>query len=219
MMLWLASTSPRRRALLSLGGWDFQVQPAHVDETVQPGELAAVYVERLALEKARRVTPHASPGDIVIAADTTVLDGEHILGKPATPHEATAMLRSLRARPHQVSSALVVLRLPDGFGQAEVCCQDLVTTTVWMRDYSDPEIETYVASGDPMDKAGAYAIQHAGFRPVERLQGCYTNVVGLPLCRLARLLAVLGAPPVTPLTWACFFNGGQQCSFPSEQIL
>lgn len=205
--------------LLSLGGWVFRVQPADVDESELPGEAPQAHVLRLAHSKARRVAEQAEPGDLVVAADTTVADGKRIFGKPADHQEARSMLRSLRGREHQVYTALVVLRLPDQLGHSEIWAQDVVQTGVHMRDYSDAEIEAYIHTNDPMDKAGAYAIQHPVFHPVERLSGCYTNVVGLPICRLARFLSVLGLPASQPLPGRCVEKGYpddyMKCDFPA----
>ena len=196
-MLVLASNSPRRRQLLALG-WKFQVIPAEVDERPLPGEQPKDYVLRLAEGKAR-VAGSRSPRDaIVIAADTTVVDGTDILGKPVDNHQAQAMLHRLRGRSHQVYTALALLRIADGALLTDWC-----RTDVPMRDYSDQEMLAYIATGDPLDKAGAYAIQHNGFKPVEHLEGCYANVMGLPLCHLTRTLEKLGAHPETDLPQTC----------------
>ena len=196
-MLILASNSPRRKQLLSLGGWDFQVIPAEIDETPLPGENPREYVLRLAREKARQVALRIAESDslvslddttsLVIAADTTVALEGNILGKPADAGEAAAMLWQLRGRTHQVYTALAILRLRDSALLSQVC-----TTDVPMRPYNQEEMLAYIATGDPFDKAGAYAIQHADFHPVEELQGCYTNVMGLPMCLLARQLRDFG---------------------------
>jgi len=183
MKLILASNSPRRRQLLALLGWDFQVVPAEVDESTREGESPSDYVRRLAESKARVVSAKAASDAIIIAADTTVVDGDEILGKPVDGPDAERMLRQLRGRNHQVLSALAVIRVAD-----EELCVDCCVTDVPMRDYDNAEIQAYIASGDPMDKAGAYAIQHAGFHPVESLVECYANVVGLPLCHLTRTM-------------------------------
>jgi septum formation protein len=185
-VLVLASNSPRRRELLALTGWTFEVRPAEVDERPRPGEPPADYVLRLAEGKARAVASGLSksgPDRLILAADTIVtLDGQ-LLGKPASPAEAAGMLRQLRGRSHQVCSGLALLRFSDGMLRTDFCVTD-----VPMRTYTDREIETYVASGDPLDKAGAYAIQHAGFHPVENFSGCFASVMGLPLCHLQRSL-------------------------------
>ncbi|MEN8172814.1 MAG: Maf family protein [Chloroflexota bacterium] len=187
MNLILASNSPRRRQLLSLFGWEFKVVPADVDESTREDEPPADYVRRLAAAKARAVGAQVGADGIIIAADTTVVDGAEILGKPVDAADAERMLNQLRGRSHQVLSALAVLRAADGRLLVD-CCH----TEVPMRDYDDAEMQNYIGSGDPMDKAGAYAIQHTGFHPVEKLSGCYANVVGLPLCHLTRTLGALG---------------------------
>ena len=209
-MLILASNSPRRKQLLTLGGWAFSCAAAPVDESVLPGEAPEAYVRRLAEAKARAALdrePGLPAEALVVAADTTVVDGEQILGKPVDPAEAQQMLRQLRDRRHQVYTGLAVLRAGDG--QLHL---DAVVTDVWMRDYSDAEMQAYIASGDPLDKAGAYAIQHAEFNPVARLDGCAANVVGLPVCRLAQAIEALGGAPASPLVQRCLAEGRQGCA-------
>ena len=171
-----------------------------------PGEQPKEYVLRLAEEKARAAAGDAPVDALVIAADTTVVDGSEILGKPADAVQAEAMLRRLRGGSHLVYTALAVLRPADGKLLTD-CCR----TEVPMRDYSDEEITAYIATGDPLDKAGAYAIQHDGFRPVERLWGCYANVMGLPLCHLVRTLEKTGAIPETDIPQACQAALGYDC--------
>lgn len=188
--LLLASQSPRRKRLLALAGWAFRAAPADLDERLRPGEAPRGYVERLAESKARAAIPRATTEGFVVGADTIVVDEGEILGKPADPDEAEATLRRLRGRRHEVYTALTVFRLADRARAADVC-----VTAVPMRPYTDAEMRTYIATGDPFDKAGGYAIQHSGFRPVTGLDGCHANVVGLPLCLLARLLQDLGHPP------------------------
>ncbi len=197
-MLVLASNSPRRRQLMALGGWTFTLIPAEVDESPLPGEQPKEYVLRLAESKARAAAVGAPEAALVVAADTTVVDGSEILGKPADARQAEAMLRRLRGRSHQVYTGLAVLRCTDGWLLTDWC-----RTEVPMRDYSDEEMSAYIASGDPMDKAGAYGIQHNGFRPVERLWGCYANVMGLPLCHLVRSLEKVGIAQETDVPQAC----------------
>ena len=184
----LASASPRRQTLLELLGMPFTVRAAEVDEAPRPGEPPEVTARRLSQEKARAVAQTLSAG-LVLAADTlVVLDGE-ILGKPADPAAATAMLRRLRGRAHQVLSAFTLIDAASRREHTEV-----VATRVWMRNYSEAEIAAYVASGDPMDKAGAYAIQDPEFAPVARLEGCPASVMGLPLCRVDRALRAWRVP-------------------------
>lgn len=200
----LASNSPRRRQLLGLTGLDFRIHAADVDETPLDGESADQYVQRLAASKARAVGAWVSPDSVVIAADTTVVDGNQILGKPVDDQDAARMLRQLRGRTHQVYTAIAVLWDSDLVLE---CCG----TDVPMRDYSDAEMQAYIESGDPMDKAGAYAIQHPGFHPVENLQGCYANVVGLPLCHLARALRKFEIELAANFPLACQSTIGYEC--------
>lgn len=198
MHILLASNSPRRRELLSLTGWDFQIRPAQVDESPLPGETGDRYVLRLSESKARAVASQSSEAQLVVAADTTVVDHGEILGKPRDARQAVIMLERLRGRIHQVYTAVSALDL-----QADVLLTDLCCTDVPMRDYRDEEIHTYVSSGDPLDKAGAYAIQHAGFHPVEGLRGCFANVMGLPLCHLTRTLRKFGIQPAQDVPQTC----------------
>lgn len=179
----LASNSPRRKQLLALGNWEFQVTVADVDESQHPGESPGEYVMRLAETKARVSAQKVSPDSLLIAADTAVVDGNDILGKPVDEDDALRMLKRLRGHTHQVYTGLALLRGRDGRALT-----DLTITNVPMRNYSDDELRTYVKTGDPLDKAGAYAIQHQGFHPVENMTGCYASVMGLPLCRLTYLL-------------------------------
>lgn len=178
----LASRSPRRRALMKLLGLPFEVHAADIDERNGRGEHPAALVARLSRGKALAVAA-CTVERTVIGADTIVTLDEELLAKPADPVEAAAMLRRLRDRAHQVYSGVTVCP-PDG----RTPLTGVVESTVWMRDYAADEIATYVASGSPLDKAGAYGIQDACFHPVARLQGCYASVMGLPLCELARLL-------------------------------
>jgi septum formation protein len=196
--LLLASNSPRRRELLALTGWPFSIQAVDIDESTKPGEPPADYVARLAESKARAAGQDSRPGGIILAADTTVADGDIILGKPADDAEARFMLRSLRGREHKVFTAISVFDPKSGR-----LMNDLCATSVWMRDYSDEEIETYIASGDPFDKAGGYAIQNPVFHPVERIDGCYACVVGLPVCHVVRALAQFGFETQRDLSAAC----------------
>jgi len=192
----LASNSPRRRQLLALANWNFAVSVADVDESVHTNESPADYVLRLAETKARAVK--ADPGQLVLAADTTVVDGTKILGKPDDDAEAIKMLIQLRGRTHQVYTGIALLRVNDG-----LLLTDLCVTDVPMRDYSNDEIQSYVATGDPLDKAGAYAIQHAEFSPVARMEGCYASVMGLPLCHVTRVMRKMGVEPNTEVPLNC----------------
>ena len=172
---------------MALGDWTFNVSVSDVDETQRPGEAPGDYVLRLAEAKARAAIPQAA-GEIIVAADTTVVNGDMLLGKPADAAEAVAMLKQLRGHKHQVYTGLAVLDASTGN-----LLMDLCVTDVPMRDYSDVEITRYVETRDPLDKAGAYAIQHDKFHPVVGLAGCFASVMGLPLCHLLRLLDRLGA--------------------------
>ncbi|MBN1483347.1 MAG: septum formation protein Maf [Chloroflexia bacterium] len=175
----LASKSPRRQELLGRLGLDWVVRTQELDEHPQPGEIPETMVRRLARSKAAAVDLH--PGEIVIAADTiVVLEGE-LMGKPGDAAEARHMLQALRGRPHDVLTGLALRRA----GELWV---EVVPARVYMRSYSDAEIAAYVASGAPMDKAGAYGVQDRPFEPVRRLEGCGMAVVGLPLCRLVQAL-------------------------------
>ena len=197
-ILILASNSPRRKQLLALGGWAFNVAVADVDESQLPGEKPGDYVLRLAESKARNSARNAPDGSIVIAADTSVVDREDILGKPVDADDAVHMLKRLRGHTHQVYTGLALLRVSDSR-----LLTDLSVTDVPMRNYSDEELYAYVQTGDPLDKAGAYAIQHPDFHPVENLTGCFASVMGLPLCHLTHLLGKLDIAPN--------FEVGTQC--------
>jgi MAF protein len=214
--LYLASNSPRRRELLALGGWQYCLLPAQVDETPVPGEDGVEYVKRVAKSKAYSTANQVSVDSVIIAADTAVIDrgksgNIQIFGKPRDQNEASAILQNLRGHTHQVHTAISILRTLD-----DTLLSDLCTTDVPMRNYSDEEIATYIASGDPMDKAGAYAIQHPGFHPVEKLEGCFANVMGLPLCHLTRTLVKLEITPLVDIPRACQTTLGYDCPVYSQ---
>ena len=194
----LASNSPRRRALLGLFQQPFQVIPADIDETEYPGEAPGEYVSRLAKTKAEVVSQRFSHAGLIIAADTTVADGDEILGKPVDPADASRMLQQLRGRNHQVYTAIALMVPEKG-----ILAQELCLSQVPMRNYSDEEIEIYVQSDDPMDKAGSYAIQNKGFHPVEDFKGCFASVMGFPACHLARSLEKIGLMPAIKIDSAC----------------
>ena len=218
-----------------MGGWTFHIDPADVDESRLPGEAPAAYVLRLAEEKARACAECSQSGQIMIGADTAVVDGDEILGKPADPADAVRMLAQLRGRVHQVYTGLALFRPPSESNDSsrwelsqrrepnnplgrlpdrhpsDNLITDLCVTDVPMRNYTDAEIEAYVATGDPLDKAGAYAIQHPGFHPVERMAGCYASVMGLPLCHLTRSLRKLGFQPQTDISAACQAHLSYDC--------
>lgn len=181
----LASNSPRRKELFSLFGLPFSILPADIDETRNHEETPNDYVRRLACEKAQKVASENQ--GLIIAADTIVADGSVLLGKPADEAQARQMLQQLRGRVHQVYTGIALVDTITHETFSDVC-----RTDVLMRAYSDEEIEAYIETGDPMDKAGAYAIQHPDFRPVEQLSDCYACVMGLPICNLAVGLKKLG---------------------------
>lgn len=178
-MLVLASKSPRRREILTNAGIPFVVRPADVPEIRRPDETAAVYAARLAREKAAAAP--AAPDEIVLGADTLVLLDGHILEKPADPGDARRMLRLLSGQWHTVLTA-VCLRSGGRMTEASE------STRVHFVELSGGEIEAYVDSGEPADKAGAYAIQGLASRFIDRVEGCYFNVVGLPIALVYRLL-------------------------------
>ncbi len=192
----LASNSPRRRELLTLTGWTFSVSPADIDETPRVGENSFDYVSRLSREKAHACREQRA--DVILAADTIVVDGEELLGKPAYRSDAFRMLRKLRGHEHRVMTAVAILDRTTGRVEQDVC-----VTAVPMRNYSDAEILSYVESDDPMDKAGAYAIQHTGFHPVENFNGCFASVMGLPLCHVRRLARQFGMDVSPELVAGC----------------
>lgn len=198
--LFLASQSPRRRELIGLLGYPFQVISTHVDERLVADPDPAVNVVGTARLKAVSFAGQLKQNDhqengVIVAADTIVaLDGQ-MLGKPVDTADAHRMLAALRGRSHEVHTGVTLLDLGSG---REV--SGVHTAVVTMREYSDAEILRYIASGDPMDKAGAYAIQHPEFRPVAHLIGCFTGVMGLSVCHLLQLLPQLGLPLLADLT-------------------
>jgi len=202
----LASNSPRRRQLFALGNWDFTVIVADVDETPLEGETPRDYVIRLAKAKALAIQPRAELDAIIIGSDTTVVDGNEILGKPVNEQVAEKMLKQLRGRTHQVYTGVAFLRVSDG-----TLFTELSITDVPMRNYSDEEIRAYIKTGDPMDKAGAYAIQHPDFQPVAFMEGCYAGVMGLPLCHILRALRRFEITPAADVPAACQLLLKYQC--------
>ena len=184
----LASASPRRQALLPQLRLGFRVVVPAVEETPLTGEAPASLARRLATGKARAVA-RTDPERHIVGADTVVSLGHEVLGKPADADDAVRMLRLLRDGPHRVTTGVCVIA-PGGALFAAYR-----RTQVQMRRYTDAEIDAYVATGDPMDKAGAYAVQHPRFRPVAWFAGCYTTVVGLPLCLVHDLLSAAGLTP------------------------
>jgi septum formation protein len=187
-MLILASASPRRRELLAQAALVFSTESADLNEDLLPGEAAAAYVQRLAVEKAQAIWNRRqsddTPGDplIVLGADTAVVVDGHILGKPADGADAGRMLRLLSGRTHAVLTGLAAVTRSGVLSDVEI-------TQVTFNILNDEEVAAYVASGEPLDKAGAYAIQGYAARWIPRIEGCYFNVVGLPIARTIALLA------------------------------
>jgi len=182
----LASASPRRRQLLEMLGLDHRVVPPDVDETRRPGEVPADYVVRLAREKAGVVAAREPPA-LVLAADTTVVLGTELFGKPETPGEAEEMLQRLSGRTHQVYTGVALA----GGHRVEAA---LDVSDVTFRSLADAEIADYVETGEPMDKAGAYAIQGRGAALIEGIRGDFFGVMGLPLRLVLELLERFGQP-------------------------
>jgi septum formation protein len=184
-MLVLASASPRRSELLHNAGISFTVDPAHVPEAPGAQEAPLAYAQRLARDKALAVFSRR-PEDVVLGADTVVVVDEHLLEKPADAQDAARMLHFLSGRSHQVITGVCVVAAEFERTEAE-------TTRVWFGELSDTEIADYVRSGEPIDKAGAYGIQGIASRWIGRIEGCYFNVVGLPVARTYRLLQAADA--------------------------
>ncbi len=216
----LASNSPRRQQFFQDLGIPFLAESADIDESPAPNEPPDEMVARLALAKsltvaARHTSGAAKPDPVpphdilVIGADTVVAVEGELLGKPADTGEARSMLVRLRARPHQVHTALALALVAGGELKCKRCL--LNTTTVKMRDYSEDEIAAYIATGDSMDKAGAYAIQHPQFRPVQSLSGCPAGVMGLPVADLLRLLADFNLTVKRSPVQICPALTGRQC--------
>ena len=203
----LASGSPRRHELIRWLNLPVQIAVPRVDEKTRPGEDPAAYVARVARAKALALTAQAADDDIILAADTVVVDRGRILGKPHSPEHAEDMLHTLQGRAHHVLTGFA-LQWP-ARGREHV---DVVSTTVVMRALTHDEIRAYVASRDPLDKAGAYAVQNQTFRPVAHVEGCFANVVGLPLCAVARVLMRWGCPPIRGLVPRCARAFGYNCA-------
>jgi septum formation protein len=179
-MLVLASASPRRQELLRNAHIPFEVQPANINEDSLPNETARAYAERLAREKAQAVA-QKRPTEAILGADTVVVIDQQILGKPANVADAARMLRLLSGRTHHVITGVCLVL----GGRRDVASE---TTAVTMSEISKDEINAYIATGEPMDKAGAYAIQGIASRWIPRIEGDYSNVVGLPVARVFQML-------------------------------
>lgn len=187
MRLILASASPRRAQVLRDAGIEFEARLAQVEESRRTNEAPEAMVQRLAEQKAVAGAAGVAGAALVIGADTAVVCDGAVLGKPASPEDARRILHLLSGRTHRVVTGLAVLHLPDHRLRVE-----LETTRVAFAPMTEQEIEEYVSSGEPLDKAGAYGIQGRGGKFVTRIEGCYFNVVGLPLARLCRLMSELG---------------------------
>lgn len=198
----LASQSPRRLELLRLLFKHFIVQGAELEEIRRFRETAADFVVRMAIEKAEAagdsLLERTDLSLVVLAADTTVVDQDDILGKPAGPEQAKSMLHRLQGKEHQVLSGIAVFFPTDGS-----VLTDLARSDVEIRDLSQKEIDSYVASEDPLDKAGAYAIQNSDYQLVAGFQGCFANVMGLPLCHLKRMLDKVGVSTLDDVPERC----------------
>ncbi len=189
MKIILASSSPRRAEILRNAGIEFEARPTAIDETLREGESAGGYVRRLALEKARTAADSeiGAGNFVVIGADTVVVNREELLLKPASAEDARRMLRQLSDSVHEVHTGVAVIRMPQ---KTEHVVEEI--TRVHFAKLSDAEIEAYISTGEPFDKAGAYGIQSLGGRYVTRVEGCYFNVMGMPLARVWALINDLG---------------------------
>jgi septum formation protein len=194
----LASRSPRRRELVSLTGLHFRAVATDTHEERRPDEPPVDYARRLSREKAGAARRALDGPALILAADTIVVDGADVLEKPGDADEAAAMLRRLRGRTHHVITGVTLLDAITGQTVTQAA-----RSPVPMRNYTDAEIAAYIGSGDPFDKAGAYAIQHNGFHPAEGFAHCFANVMGLPLCHLTRMLRALGVEPPADVPAAC----------------
>ncbi len=204
----LASASPRRRDLMALTGWEVRVVSTDVNEASNPGEDAHALACRLAQAKARRAAEEVSGQGVLLAADTVVAYEGQLLGKPIDNADAIRMLTALRGREHTVVTALAIVPSGNGALITEAC-----ETRVPMREYAMAEMNAYVGSGGAFDKAGGYGIQDGNFQPVamERMVGCFANVMGLPLCHLVRTARRMGIEPPNDVPVACQAYTGYTC--------
>lgn len=213
----LASQSPRRKMLLRNLIDPFFVVNADIDEGQVQGETPAEFVLRLAEEKALKGGQNLITSDLnhayVIGADTIVVDGEEILGKPSDQADAIRVLEQLKGRTHQVLSGIALHDLSRNETRTRLVC-----TEVEMREYTEDEIQKYVNSGDPLDKAGSYGIQNPDFDPAPNLAGCFANVMGLPLCHLAVLMAQMEIEPDQRVAHKCQTSINYQCPIHHEVL-
>lgn len=205
----LASASPRRRSLLALLGWGFSSLSLPVTEKRAQGETPASMATRLALEKAQKVAEKLPDTRLILGADTIVVKDDRVLGKPSSRDEARGILKELRDGWHMVITGIAIIDQRRGRVITDSCISH-----VPMREYSDGELESYLDSGSPMDKAGAYGIQDADFHPVplEKLKGCYANVMGLPLCLVMEALHELEIEPPFDATHGCTKENVAECA-------
>ena len=207
----LASGSPRRRQLIKAIDLPLRIVGSGDDEPdPDAGESPRLYVQRLAMRKAKFATK-MTRDDIVLGADTSVAIDGLILGKPASASEAVQMLQLLRGSIHEVVTGIAILDTETG-----ICSTSARVSKVCMRQYSDNEIARYVESGEPFDKAGAYAAQDPSFKPAERIYGCYANVIGLPVCDVLTLLDRIGVPTTFRLGWQ-IYPGCADCDYWAAQ--
>lgn len=200
----LASGSPRRKELLATLGIPFDVVTSGISEDVETTDGPVAMVQLLARSKANAVAQKLQEG-LVIGSDTTIAFQGEILGKPVDEDAAKEMLRRLRGKRHQVISGIAIIDVA-----TQRVAVSAVTTDIKMRDYSDQEVDAYVGTGEPMDKAGSYAIQGKGGALIQEIQGCYNNVVGMPLCELTKLLVEFGVSP-TAQGPVCRLRSGDPC--------
>lgn len=207
--IYLASASPRRQQMLSWIVQEFESIPADIDETPRPGEAPVPYCQRMALGKALHCAASVPADSFVIGSDTTVYINHQILGKPKDEDDAAEMLKLLNGKEHLVCTAVALAQR----GKDEIRFRHTVCeTVVRFRDMDRYEILDYVASGDPMGKAGAYAIQNREFHPVESIRGCYAGVMGFPLCHVGVLFHHFGCDIFPPIRSACNAGTKYPCS-------
>jgi MAF protein len=204
----LASGSPRRRELLEMSGWNVMMCPVNIDESPLPDEESESFARRMAIEKADKAVAMDDQKMIVLGADTIVIQGDRILGKPKGVLDAVDMLEQLKGKVHQVLTAIALVNHGDGRSVVD-CCE----TDVPMRAYNEDEIKAYIASESPLDKAGAYGIQDGFFHPVDTdsMAGCYANVMGLPLCHLARAMRNIGVASPENIPERCMAYTSYNC--------
>ena len=209
----LASASPRRRDLMGLTGWDVRFVSTDIDERSDHGEDAHLLADRLAQAKARHAAEGSSSQGVLLAADTVVEYEGQLLGKPIDKPDAIRMLSMLRGREHRVVTALAIIPSANGTLKTDAC-----ETRVPMREYLSKELHAYIDAGHAFDKAGGYGIQDASLHPValERLTGCFANVMGLPLCHLVRAVRRMGIEPPKDVPLECQAYTGYTCPVYAE---